>query len=232
MAKPPRRISSAHVIAMIALFVALGGVAWAASLPKNSVGTKQLKNKAVATKKIKNHAVTRQKLANNAVGAGQLDLSGVSGIVKGTGTLQTTTGTTPAANTFVSNPPVLATVPGFGTVRLALCGNAASHYHSYIQMLSDNNAQPFLGIGEGWGVRQPPNTPVNATVDGTGGDFSSGGGSLVSAQSSLTSGGMVATFEIQFSRTTGNKTTGAHIAVSLLDDGANCRASAQTIIQQ
>lgn len=221
MAKPPRRISSAHVIAMIALFVALGGVAWgAATLPKNSVGTKQLKNKAVTTKKIKNHAVTPQKLAANL------------GFVKGNGTLQTTTGTTPAANTFVTNPPVLATVPGFGTVRLALCGNAASHYHSYIQMLSDNNAQPFLGIGEGWGVRQPPNTPVNATVDGTGGDFSSGGGSLVSAQSALTSGGMVATFEIQFSRTTGSKTTGAHISVSMLDDGTNCRASAQTIIQQ
>jgi hypothetical protein len=41
------------VISLIALFVALGGSAYAASsLPKNSVGTKQLKNNAVTEKKI------------------------------------------------------------------------------------------------------------------------------------------------------------------------------------
>ncbi len=44
---------------MIALFVAMGGTGYAAfSVPKNSVGTKQLENGAVTTKKIKNGAVT------------------------------------------------------------------------------------------------------------------------------------------------------------------------------
>jgi hypothetical protein len=43
----------ALVISLIALFVALGGTTYAAtSLPKNSVGTKQLKNRAVTRKKI------------------------------------------------------------------------------------------------------------------------------------------------------------------------------------
>lgn len=56
------------VIAYLALFVALGGTAFAASqLPKNSVGTKQLKSNAVTTAKIKNGAVTGAKIADSTV---------------------------------------------------------------------------------------------------------------------------------------------------------------------
>jgi hypothetical protein len=41
-----RLLSSAHAIALIALMVALGGTGYAAfRLPKNSVGTKQIKNR-------------------------------------------------------------------------------------------------------------------------------------------------------------------------------------------
>lgn len=55
--------SPAMVVALTALFVALGSSAYAAfSLPKNSVGNKQLKNGAVTTKKIKNGAVTASKI--------------------------------------------------------------------------------------------------------------------------------------------------------------------------
>jgi hypothetical protein len=62
------RFTSAHVLALIALFVALGGTTYAAvKLPKNSVGTKQLKNNAVTRAKIKNSAVNGAKLANNSV---------------------------------------------------------------------------------------------------------------------------------------------------------------------
>ena len=51
--------SPALVIALIALFVALGGTSFAAinALPKNSVGAKQLKKNAVTGVKIKNKAV-------------------------------------------------------------------------------------------------------------------------------------------------------------------------------
>ena len=53
---------SAHVrhniVAYLALFVALGGSAYAAaSLPKDSVGTKQLKNRAVTNPKLAKGAV-------------------------------------------------------------------------------------------------------------------------------------------------------------------------------
>jgi hypothetical protein len=58
-----RRPSPALVVSFLALLVALGGTSWAAlRLPKNSVGTKQLKSGAVTTKKIKNGAVTASKI--------------------------------------------------------------------------------------------------------------------------------------------------------------------------
>jgi hypothetical protein len=49
-------------IAYLALFVALGGTAYAASLPANSVGTKQLKTNAVTAAKIKADAITTGKV--------------------------------------------------------------------------------------------------------------------------------------------------------------------------
>jgi hypothetical protein len=54
-----RRPSPAMVVAVIALLVALGGTGYAAyKLPKNSVGTKQLKKNAVNSAKVKNHSLT------------------------------------------------------------------------------------------------------------------------------------------------------------------------------
>src|SRR5579875_266570 len=58
-----RKPSPALVISVIALFVALGGTGYAAlKLPKNSVGTPQLKNGAVTSAKLKNGAVTAGKI--------------------------------------------------------------------------------------------------------------------------------------------------------------------------
>ena len=55
--------SPALVIALVALFIALGGTSYAAvTLPKNSVGAKQLKKNAVTGVKIKNGAVTAGKI--------------------------------------------------------------------------------------------------------------------------------------------------------------------------
>jgi hypothetical protein len=58
--RPRHRITSAHVIALIALFVALGGGAYAAfKLPRNSVGTKQLKRGAVTPPKLSRAVLKR-----------------------------------------------------------------------------------------------------------------------------------------------------------------------------
>jgi len=57
------KLSFANVMATVAVFIALGGGAYAATqIPNNSVGTKQLKNSAVTTPKIKNGAVTGAKI--------------------------------------------------------------------------------------------------------------------------------------------------------------------------
>jgi hypothetical protein len=62
--------SPAFVVALIALFVALGGTSYAAiTLPKNSVGTKQLKDGAVTGAKIADGAVTAAKISSSAAGA-------------------------------------------------------------------------------------------------------------------------------------------------------------------
>jgi hypothetical protein len=66
------RLTYANVIASLALFIALGGAAVAAGLPKGSVGANQLKNGAVSAKAIRAKAVTAGKIAPKAVVAGKL----------------------------------------------------------------------------------------------------------------------------------------------------------------
>jgi hypothetical protein len=67
------RLTYANVVATLALFVALGGVSYAAAtLPRNSVGAKQLKPRAVTTKKIRDGAVTGPKLRAGTVTASRI----------------------------------------------------------------------------------------------------------------------------------------------------------------
>jgi hypothetical protein len=74
----PRRPSPAMVVALIALFIALSGVTYAAvNMPANSVGTKQIKNNAVTGQKLANDAVTSNKVRDYSLlakdfGPGQL----------------------------------------------------------------------------------------------------------------------------------------------------------------
>ncbi|MEX2106142.1 MAG: hypothetical protein WD810_04520 [Solirubrobacterales bacterium] len=72
------KLNYSNVIATIALFVALGGAAVAAGIPKNSVGPKQLKRGAVTTAKLRKGAVTSGKLAPKSVVAGKLGPSSVT----------------------------------------------------------------------------------------------------------------------------------------------------------
>jgi hypothetical protein len=79
-----RRPSASLVISCVALFVALGGAAWAAtSLPSNSVGTQQLRNGAVTGSKIKNDAVNFNKIAMGTVGIKRINTGQVQARVSG-----------------------------------------------------------------------------------------------------------------------------------------------------
>ena len=80
------RPSPALVISIIALIVAMGGTAYAGlSVPRNSVGAKQLKKNAVTNRKISNGAVTDSKIAKGTITGDKIKLS--------------TLGTVPSANT-------------------------------------------------------------------------------------------------------------------------------------
>ena len=80
-----RRPSAAVVISLVALFVSVGGVGYAAvSIPNNSVGTDQLKNNVVSYKKIVPAAVGRVR-AN--LGQLQARVSGKCGSYSGIGSI-------------------------------------------------------------------------------------------------------------------------------------------------
>jgi len=65
------RPSPAMVVALVALFAALGGSAYAAS----TIGTKQIKNGAITASKLKKEAVTAAKIKNGAISGAKLNLS-------------------------------------------------------------------------------------------------------------------------------------------------------------
>jgi hypothetical protein len=63
-----KRPSPATAIALVALFLSLGGTTYAVtSLPRNSVGTAQLRDRAVTEDELANRAVITSKLATGAV---------------------------------------------------------------------------------------------------------------------------------------------------------------------
>jgi hypothetical protein len=62
------QLSYANVMATIAVFVALGGGAYAVSVPRNSVGPSQLKRNAVSAKKIKRGAVSGVAIKDRSLG--------------------------------------------------------------------------------------------------------------------------------------------------------------------
>ena len=62
------RPSPAMAVALLSLFISLGGGAWAAlNLPKNSVGTRQLKNSSVTAAKLHKNAVTASKVKRHSL---------------------------------------------------------------------------------------------------------------------------------------------------------------------
>jgi hypothetical protein len=72
-----RRVNTSHAslaISIAALFIALGGTAWAVT----QIGTSQIQNSAVTSSKLHSNAVTNSKLANHSVGNAKLRNNSVS----------------------------------------------------------------------------------------------------------------------------------------------------------
>ena len=69
-----------NLIAVLALFVALGGTSYAAiALPKNSVGTKQIRKSAVTTAKVKDGSLLRKDFKPGQLPAGPKGDTGARG---------------------------------------------------------------------------------------------------------------------------------------------------------
>lgn len=79
IARAASKLTYANVVATLALFIALGGVSWAAvTLPKNSVGSKQIRKNAVSHSKVKDRSLTGKDLKNDSVTGAQIDESSLN----------------------------------------------------------------------------------------------------------------------------------------------------------
>lgn len=75
-----KRLTFSNVIAVLALFIALGGTSYAvAALPKNSVGTQQIKKDAVTGVKVKNGSLSSADFAAGTLLKGDTGASGATG---------------------------------------------------------------------------------------------------------------------------------------------------------
>jgi hypothetical protein len=80
-----RRPSAAMIVAVFAVFLAGGGVGYAATaLPNNSVGNKQLKNGAVSNFKLAGNAVGFRKIIPGTIGRVRVDKNAIQLRVSGT----------------------------------------------------------------------------------------------------------------------------------------------------
>lgn len=79
-ARRTRRLSYANVMSSLALFIALGGVSWAAAtLPAKSVGKRQLKDNAVTGAKVANGSLRAADFARGELPAGPRGPAGAAG---------------------------------------------------------------------------------------------------------------------------------------------------------
>jgi hypothetical protein len=74
-----KHLSVANVLSGLALFMAMSGFAYAATLGRNAVKTRNIANGAVTTAKLRNNAVNTRKLRNNAVNARKVRNGAVTG---------------------------------------------------------------------------------------------------------------------------------------------------------
>jgi hypothetical protein len=117
-----RRPSPAMVIAAVALFVALGSGAYAAShLSRNSVGSKAIKNGAVKSPDIHNGAVKSRDIGGKQVKTGNVKNGAVTSVKAGfirSSFVSSSNATTSNAPVDLGGPSVTVTVPSGGVVEI------------------------------------------------------------------------------------------------------------------
>ena len=141
-----KRLTYANVMATVAVFIALGGTGYAMTrLPKNSVGTKQIKPHAVGTKQIKAGAVRTAQVADgslqssdfaaNQLPAGERGPAGTDGAPGPPGPTFAVTADRPDPTPTPDRPVLLGTffkftTPAAGKLLLNLYGNPGTGFTS------------------------------------------------------------------------------------------------------
>jgi hypothetical protein len=138
-------LTYANVMATVAVFLALGGGAYAAlKLPKNSVGSKQIKRNAVNSSKVKNRSLLAADFKAGQLPAGPRGLQGDRGPVGPTAVFQydsgglsdpPATGETSITQTSVNLPvsgKLMITVTQQVTVRAKSSGDTVDTYGVYL----------------------------------------------------------------------------------------------------
>jgi hypothetical protein len=156
-----------NTIALIALFVALGGTSYAATtLAANSVGTKQLKKNAVTSAKIKAGAVTTAKIAAGAVTTPKIAAGAVTAgtvandAITGDKILESSLGKVPAA----------ANADTLGGISPSVLGNTMRFSGSDFQAVNSATVFTYAYMGEmscaSGDFYTPVHLPQGATVTG------------------------------------------------------------------
>jgi hypothetical protein len=127
------RLSYANVVSTLCLFVLLGGGAYAASkLPKNSVGTKQLKRNAVKGAKVANRSLTAADIrgpVDRALSAAQAD--------RATGADRATVAGRAESADLLGGSPAAAFLPS----------GAVARAHSEVTIAGGGRIDPLLTMG-------------------------------------------------------------------------------------
>jgi hypothetical protein len=144
-----------HHIALLALFLALGGTSYAAiSLPKASVGTDQLKHASVTTTKIAPGSVTGKRLDDGAVARNKIRDGAVDSAKVGDGTLLArdfASGQLPAGATGPAGPAGPAGPPG--TAADSTVGDVPT-----VRLIRGSTAFPIPTGGQGTAIAWPEPT--------------------------------------------------------------------------
>jgi hypothetical protein len=179
------RVTYANVIATLALFMALGGGAYAAfKVPNNSVGTKQLKKNAVNSAKVKNGSLLKGDFKAGQLALGQQGDKGDKGDKGDTGA----TGPSDAYVATSLSPSASVNVPAGQYVVTGVCFKSAASGATDLSCAiaaadsgggATSNSSPAASYA-------PAGNASTTTVDGTATIVNAGGSITASGSGSTT----------------------------------------------